>query len=289
MKLASFASLYWKITKPALTRMVVLTAIAGAAVAPEHLVLTQWLSLFFGSWGIVAAANAINCYLEKDVDALMERTKLRPLVTGELKSEPALWVSLAIATASILTLALGNNLLTAFLGFLGFVLYVAIYTPLKKVSMSALFMGAIPGAIPPVMGWTASTTVIDTGAWILFAILFLWQLPHFIAIALHRVEEYDQAGLKTVPGVLGPEIAQKHMFGYTAVLLLSSLLPVFYGMAGFTYLVTQILICLVAILLCVMGFLKILNLNWNRLVFFASLLYLPLVFGAWVVDLWLTP
>jgi len=282
-----FLGHYWQVTKPSLTRLVVLTSLAGAAVAPGSLSFIAWITLLLGSWGIVSSANAVNCVFERDVDAYMERTKTRPLVTGDLKAKPTLVFSLFLAALSLILLFKHHGVMCAALGALGFVLYVSVYTPLKRISMSALFIGAIPGAIPPLMGWAAVEPKLSVGAWILFAILFFWQLPHFIAIALFRVNDYERAGLKTMPGEWGVELAQKHMFFYTAALLAISLLPLFYGMAGIAYLVVQILIIGCSAALCVIAFLKIRTFNWNRVVFFASLLYLPLVFGAWVVDLWL--
>jgi protoheme IX farnesyltransferase len=283
----TFVKNYLELTKPSLTRLVVLTALCGAAVAPGKFSWLQWLYLILGSWGIVASANAINCYLERDVDALMERTKLRPLVIGTIGANPSLAVSLILATLAI-ALLYQLNLLTAVLGLLGFVLYVAVYTPLKRITMGALFMGAIPGAIPPMMGWTAASGKLDVGAWVLFAILFFWQLPHFIAISLNRLSEYDLAGLKTLPGEMGQELAFKHLLIYTVLLILTSLLPYPLGLAGQAYLSAVILIGICFLALCVVGFFKILNFNWNRFAFFGSLVYLPVVLGLWVFDIWLT-
>ena len=282
-----FLKASWELTKPRLTRMVVMTAICGAAVAPGSLSGTSWLALCFGSWAIVAAANAMNCFYERDVDALMERTKDRPLVTGRLGPSFAFWASLVLASLAILALYFGTNLLTAFLGFLGFLLYVGIYTPLKRFSMSAIFVGAIPGAIPPVMGWTGVTGKIEMGAGILFAILFFWQLPHFIAISLNRLNDYESAGLKTVPGTLGSNQALKHMLAYTALLILCSLLPYPMGLAGLLYVWATGLLGILFVGLCIAGFLKVVHLNWNRLIFIGSLIYLPIILGVWVLDNWL--
>lgn len=276
--------LLWEITKPRLTQLVVLTGICGAAVAPGAFTPVQWVGFVFGSWGIVAAANAVNSYSERDVDALMERTKDRPLVLGSLHAGMSLAFSLGLAAVSVFILYVHTNPLTALLGFLGFALYVAVYTPLKRVSMVALFMGAIPGAIPPMMGWVAVTGRIELGAWILFAIVFFWQLPHFIAISLRRLSDYNNAGLKTVPGVLGLSAATRHMFVYTFLLILTSLLPYLLGMAGVAYLFTTVLIGLLFSVFIVASYFKLLTLNWNRLIFIGSLIYLPLVLGVWVVD-----
>ena len=279
---------FWQLTKPRLTQLVVLTSLAGAAVAPGHFSGMKWLALLLASWGIVGSANAVNCYLEKDVDALMERTKLRPLVTGEIGSGLALGASLALATFSIWIFYVWTNPLTTILAFLGFALYVAVYTPLKRYSMAALFVGAIPGAIPPVFGWTAATGSIDTGAWVLFGILFFWQLPHFIAISMNRLPEYNNAGLKTVPGSLGGDWALRHMIVYSALLIATSILPYPMGLAGNTYLWTTGFMGLLFITLCVGGFFKLMEFNWNRVIFLGSLVYLPVILGFWVLDHWYT-
>jgi protoheme IX farnesyltransferase len=283
----SVAKDLWILSKPGLTRLVVLTALCGAALAPSSMSLVAWLSLLAGSLGIVGSANILNCYLERDVDALMERTRHRPLATGKMAPKVALSWGLTIAFASIVILGLGTNELTAFLGLLGFVLYVTVYTPLKRLSMTALFVGAVPGAIPPLMGWAAARGRLEEGAWILFAILFLWQLPHFIAISLNRQREYDRAGLKTVPSSLGREWAECHMFAYSGFLVLASLLPCLMGWAGRTYALATGLMGLLFVGLCIVAFLQLVRVNWNRFVFFGSLLYLPLVLGFWVVDQWI--
>lgn len=276
-----------ELCKARLSSFVVLTALCGAAVAPGKLSLLEWIALILGTSGIVGSANAVNCYLERDVDALMTRTKKRPLVTGRFNPSRTLFYSLLAAALSEIVLFYGTNSLTGVLGFLGFLLYVAVYTPLKRHSMSALFAGAIPGAVPPMMGWAAVTGHLDLGAWILFGILFFWQLPHFIAISLHWQPDYERAGLKTVPGSMGIPNAQRQMIFYSGLLILTGLTPAMLGLAGLTYALTNVLIGLIFIGLCLAGFFRILHLNWNRLVFFGSLLYLPIVLGVWVVDQWI--
>ena len=275
---------YLSLTKPRLTRLVLLSAACGAALAPGHLNWFQWLITLFGTAGVVAAANTLNCYLERDVDAYMERTRDRPLVQGRLEPQAALNFGLTLAIISSVALGLATNWLTAFLGLMGFVLYVSVYTPLKRRSMTALFAGAIPGAIPPVMGWTAASNSIDAGAWILFGVLFFWQLPHFIAISLFRLNEYNAAGLKTVPGTLGEESARTHMLIYSAFLVFVSLMPVPLKLAGPLYAYTALFSGLFFAGLCVASYFKFKGLNWSRIVFWGSLAYLPLVLGIWVFD-----
>jgi protoheme IX farnesyltransferase len=278
----------WITTKPALTRLVVLTTLCGAAVAPQALNTLQWVGVFLGTYFIVMAANIFNGVLEKDVDIYMSRTKSRPLATGELSPDSALIAGFVLSVLALLILAAFTNFLTALLGFLGFFSYVFIYTPLKRISMGALFVGAIPGAIPPMMGWTSATNNLDLGAWILFGILFFWQLPHFIAIALNRQNEYVKAGLKTLPEQVGAQNAFVHMAAYSAALFVVSLLPYYWGLAGEFYLWVTLPLSFFFFSFCVAGLLKTSTVKWGRLIFFGSLVYLPFILGGWVLDLFLS-
>lgn len=271
--------------KVRLSTLVLLTSACGAAVAPanDSFGFYSWMALLLGTLGIVGAANALNCYLERDVDALMERTADRPLVTGELSPARALFFAITLATLSLFILQQLNTK-TMLLGFLGFLSYVAIYTPMKRKSMGALFTGAIPGAIPPLMGWTAVRNDIELGAWILFGILFFWQLPHFIAISLFRQKEYDLAGLKTVPGTLGAHNAMLQMLFWTGVLGIVSVLPAFLGLASPLYFGGAAVLSLAFLVPCLMGLREGQSSHWVRTAFFGSLAYLPIVLGMWVLD-----
>jgi protoheme IX farnesyltransferase len=280
--------LYNSLVKPRLSTLVLLTALCGAAVAPGPLSFLGWISLFLGTFGIVGAANALNCYLERDVDALMERTAQRPLVTGELSPSEGLLFALTLSLFSMLILAFGVNFKTAALGALGHILYVAVYTPMKRKSMGALFTGAIPGAVPPLMGWAAVRNDIELGGWILFGILFFWQLPHFIAISLFRQNEYDRAGLKTVPGTMGALNARLQMLLFSGLLAVVGLLPYIFGLAGPYYFVAASVLGLAFTAIAVRGFLEESAATvWVRFTFFGTLAYLPAVLGMWVLDQWI--
>jgi protoheme IX farnesyltransferase len=291
---------FLSLAKPRLSGMVVITAACGLLLARSteqgvqealaHGVsstLLRDLMSLIGTSLIVAAANTINCVLEKDTDAFMERTRNRPLVQGRIAPLTALLVGVGLAVLATALLWSAANPLTAALGLVGFFSYVAVYTPLKRHSMTALFAGAIPGAIPPMMGWTTVTNHMGLGAWVLFGILFFWQLPHFIAISIFRQSEYDSAGLKTVPGTMGVDAAGRHMLIYSALLVGVSLLPCAFDLAGQGYFLAASSIGLLFTGLSLAGILKIGDLNWSRLVFFGSLAYLPLVLGTWVVEQWL--
>lgn len=272
------------LTKPRLSFLVILTAACGMAVAPGEKHWLNILAALVGTSLIVGSANALNCFLERDLDGYMARTKDRPLVTGRLSSTAAITFGAGLFAAALGLLHYSTNPLTVFLGILAFALYLGVYTPLKRHSMLALFAGAVPGAIPPMMGWTAVTGKAELGAWILFAILFFWQLPHFIAISLFREREYARAGLKTLPGTLGSMPAKQQMLLYASVLMVISLLPYPLGLAGFGYFMTTLLAGLLFVSSALAGLLNVRDLNWSRIVFFGSLAYLPAVLVAWVLS-----
>lgn len=285
--LKAWFSDYLELSKLRLSSLVVITTWIGILLAPGSMgILNATLTIFATSL-LVAAANIFNCVLEVDVDALMERTKNRPLPTGKRSPREAVFWGTVFGLTSLLLLAQFSNLLTTALGALAFISYVACYTPLKRISMSALFVGAIPGAIPPVMGWTAAANSLSVTAWILFAILFFWQLPHFIAIAIFRADDYARAGLKTLPQALGTKKARWHMLLYAAGLVCASLAPVLFNQASQIYALVTIVLGFSFIALCVAALQEFEFLRRTRLVFFATLIYLPVILGLWVFDTFL--
>ena len=189
---------------------------------------------------IVGGANALNMFIERDIDAHMTRTRLRPLPAGRMAPRPALVFGIVLSVAAVPILAFGVNALTALLAVLANVIYVLAYTPLKQRSHLALEVGAIPGAMPPLLGWTAAMNRVDGAALVLFAILFFWQLPHFHAIALFRREEYARAGLQVLPNVRGDDATKHAIVRYLAVLLAVSLLLFPLGVAHRVYLFTAL-------------------------------------------------
>src|SRR6185312_1895018 len=189
------------LTKPRITTMVIVTTAGGLFLAPSEVSARVALCAILGVSMIVAGANALNMYIERDVDRHMTRTRNRPLPAGRVSPRAALIFGVALTVLSLPILAFGVNPLTAMLAALANVIYVLAYTPLKQRSHLALEVGAIPGAMPPLLGWTAATNRVDAAGLVLFAILFFWQLPHFHAIALFRREEYARAGLQVLPNV----------------------------------------------------------------------------------------
>jgi heme o synthase len=276
-----------ELAKPRITTMVVVTFAGGLWLAPGALADGQrWRSALalLGTVLIVAAANALNMFLERDIDGRMERTRRRPLVEGRLSPEAAVAFGTALACLALPLLLVGANPLTALLGLVAFASYVWAYTPLKRVSGAALFVGAVPGAMPPLMGWTTATAQLDAPGLALFAILFVWQLPHFLAIAVFRAEDYASAGFRVLPMSIGVTATRWQTVAYTAALALVSLLPAYFGIAGRLYLVAAVALGAWFLARALVGFRAEAPRPWARAVFFVSLIYLTGLFAALAVD-----
>jgi protoheme IX farnesyltransferase len=266
--------------------MVLLTAAGGIWLAPGHGRLSVATITFalLGTTLIVAGANALNMYIEREIDGFMKRTKDRPLPAGRMSPRFALIFGVVLSVAAVPMLALGVNGTTALLAVLANLLYVLAYTPLKQRSHWALQVGAVPGAIPPLLGWTAATGRVDEGGLVLFAILFLWQIAHFHAIALFRKLEYGRAGLVVLPNVEGDEAARHSIVRHASALAAISLLLYPLHVAHGIYLVSAIVLGAGFIGVSVIGLRKGVTLKWARGVFGASLLYLVALFAAISVD-----
>jgi protoheme IX farnesyltransferase len=222
------------LTKPRITAMVLVTEAAGLRLAPGQTGgRALWLSLV-GTALIVGSANALNMWWESDVDARMTRTQGRPLPAGRLSPDTALAFGLALALVSAPMLFL-VNVTTGLLGLVSLVSYVAVYTPLKRHTSLALLVGAVPGAMPPLMGWSTATGSVGLGGLLLFGVLFLWQVPHFAAISIFRAEDYGRAGLQVVSVQHGEGAARRTIAVYTPLLVVASLLFLPFGLAGRAY------------------------------------------------------
>src|SRR5215472_11365308 len=224
------------LTKPRLSSLVLCTLAGGMWLAPGELSLARWVATLLGTAGTVGAANALNCWIERDRDRFMARTRLRPLPSGRME------FGVVLAVFSLPLLALASNGLTGSLGFLALVSYVAAYTPLKAKSWTAVLVGGLPGALPPLMGWTAVTGHIGVGGLLLFGILFAWQMPHFLAIALFRKDDYQRAGYRALPVVQGDDATRVWMLVWTVLLVALSVLLVPFGVAGPLYLAAAIVL-----------------------------------------------
>jgi protoheme IX farnesyltransferase len=274
-----------ELTKPRITFMVVVTAGFGVLLAART--VPPWSLLahaLLGTWLIAAGSAAINHVLEREVDARMVRTRMRPLPTGRLTPRAASLFGALLAGLGGLELALWVNAPTALLGLVAFVAYVGVYTPLKRRTALATLVGAIPGAIPPMMGWTAVTGRLDFGAWSLFVLLFLWQLPHFLAIAWMCREDYGQAGFPMLP-VVHPDgrSTARQMVLYSAALIPASLAPSALGLAGVPYFFGALLLGVFFLAAC-LRFSRSISERAARRVLLASVVYLPGVLAAMVID-----
>ncbi len=266
------------LTKPRITLMVALTTACGLWLAPGHVDLGYALWAIFGTAGLVSAAGILNCWLEIDVDARMTRTAQRPLPAGRVHPDLALLVGLVTGVCSIFALCLQVNPLTGLLGALSLFLYVGIYTPLKVRTPKALLIGAVPGAMPPLMGWTAVTSGIEPEAVCLFLVLYFWQLPHFIAISVFRQEDYMQAGVRVVPWVRGKRAAVVHTIVYSLLLWISSVALYSLGAAGLLYGIAACLGGGMFLYLSLTGLWQHDLIHWSKRLFFFSLIFLTVLF-----------
>lgn len=274
----------WQLTKPGVTRMCVLTTAGGLALAPGEIGWAGGLAAIVGSALAVAGANAANMWWERESDGLMSRTRRRPLPAGRMAPATALRFAAILSLASLVVLGLGTNLLTTVLAGLAIVAYVLVYTPLKRRTPLALVIGAVPGAVPPLLGWTAVTDALDPGGLVLFGILLVWQIPHFIAIALYRKAEYARAGIRVVSLVRGDAVAKIQAVAWAMLLVPLSLMLTPLGVAGSLYLWCAMLLGMGFLGWAFTGLDDDAGPRWARGYFLASLFYLPALTAALALD-----
>ncbi|HXN81972.1 MAG TPA: heme o synthase [Myxococcales bacterium] len=273
------------LAKPRITALVVFTTASGLWLAPRGLSAAGVALTLVGTVLIVAGANTLNMYLERDSDALMARTAGRPLPAGRMDPAVALRFGIALSVLSVPLLTFAVGPLPGLLASIALVSYVLLYTPLKRRSATALLVGAIPGAIPPLIGWTAATGRLDLPGVLLFATMFLWQVPHFLAITLFRKGEYARAGLVVQPNEPGGErAARANIVRYTVALVGVSLLFVPIGVAGRLYLVTALVAGAAFLGYGLLGLRENAGTRWARNLFFLSLVYLTALFAVLMVD-----
>lgn len=279
------------LVKPRIMVMALLTAAGGLSLAPGAPSVELWLALMVGTGLLVGAANTLNMYLERDVDCLMARTRDRPLPQRRMGAGVALGFGIAQAALAVpvLTFGIGGahpfaGPLTGLLGVVALVSYVLIYTPLKQRTWIATWIGAVPGAMPALMGWTAATGRIELGGLAVFGLLFFWQIPHFHAIALFRYREYARAGLKTLPGERGEPAAHREIVAYSLVQVAVSLAPWALGIAGPVYLAIAAVLGAVFLGAVFLGLARGGGPRWAKRLFLLSIVYLPIVFTALVLD-----
>jgi protoheme IX farnesyltransferase len=271
-------SVFSDLVKLRLTTLVLLTTLAGFYLATtEGMQVGLLLHTMVGTALLACGSSVLNQYLERHHDSLMRRTEDRPLPAGLMHPERALWFGILLSITGCFYTWFLVNLLTCVLGTLTLALYIFVYTPLKRLTSFNTVVGAIPGALPPLMGWTAVRGSLDPGGWSLFLILFLWQLPHFLAIAWMYKEEYGAAGYVMLPNVdpSGKKTA-RHALLYAIFLLPCSLLPVHFGVAGSLYAVGAGLLG-AGFIWQAIKFSSALDRTRARHLFFYSIIYLPLL------------
>lgn len=273
------------LAKPRIVTMVLVTTTLGYFLGGEGIRSVWVLMATLAGVGLCTAGSCVlNNYLERDVDALMNRTRDRALPSGVVNPDHALAYGVMLLLAGLVALVIWVNLMTAFLTLLAAFLYVLVYTPMKRLTWLNTTFGAIPGAIPPMCGWAAATGTLDIGAWVLFAILFAWQHPHFYAIAWMFRDDYASAGFKMLP-VIEPDGRRtaRHAQIYSVLLLALSVAPVMLGMAGRVYLAGALAIGVLMLAASTVFMLNKTHLDARRLLK-ASVLYLPLLLGLIMID-----
>jgi protoheme IX farnesyltransferase len=265
--------------------MVMLTTAVGFILPQQGpLELALFFHALLATGLLVSGASTLNQVLERGTDARMHRTANRPLPAGRIDPDAALAFGVGLSVAGLTYLALAVNLLTALLGVAALVAYVFVYTPLKRVSSLSTIVGAVPGAIPPVMGWTAARDAVEPGAWVLFGILFLWQLPHFLSIAWMCREDYARGGFPMLsvldPG--GRRLARQSIL-WAAALVPVSLLPSVLGLTGGIYF-TGTLVAGLVFLASTFAFAPERSHKAARRVLLVSVLYLPAILAVMLLD-----
>jgi protoheme IX farnesyltransferase len=278
-------SAYLELTKPRITWLILASTAIGYVFGQSG--VWSWLTFFHtiaGTALIASGTAALNQWYEREADARMNRTRRRPLPDGRIAAGRAFGFGVALSLAGFVELSAGVNLLTGLLGLLTLMSYLFIYTPMKRVSPHATTVGAIPGAMPPLIGFAASAGMLTFQAWILFAILFLWQFPHFYAIAWMYRDDYARAGIRMLP-VVEPdgESTARRMLWISAALVPVSLLPAAFAMTGWLYLAAALLLG---------GYFSYSTLRIQRdrslpnarRVLLASVVYLPLLYAFLLAD-----
>jgi heme o synthase len=280
-KLAAF----FELTKPRIAFMLVLTSAAGFYLGSTgNFDFVLFINSVIGITLLAFGVATLNQFIERRTDALMERTAKRPLPTNKVSPAEALIFGMILTISAEIYLAVLVNFLTAGLGLIVIVGYVLLYTPLKTKTSASTAIGAIPGAMPPLMGWTSASNEITLGAWILFAMLFLWQFPHFLAIAWMYKEQYAKAGILMLP-VVEPagKITAVQIVVFTLMLLPVSLAPYFFGVSGVVYLIGAGLLGIWFLFASIQAA-RAKSVEKARKLLLVSVLYLPLIFALMVFN-----
>ena len=275
---------YAQLAKMRLSLLVLFSAVAGFVIAsPEQLDWARLIVLVFGGFLVTASSNAFNQVLEKDTDKLMDRTAARPLAAGRMFHTEGFIVASVMGLAGVSMLAYFLGSLCGFLGLLSLLLYVLAYTPLKKESPFAVFVGAIPGAMPPLLGWVAATGTLDFGAWILYSIQFIWQFPHFWALAWVLDEDYKKAGFRMLPSGERNRASAFQALAYSIGLIPIGFLPFVFNMVSILPTII-IAICSLVFAWQALSLYRKCTVQAAQRLMYGSFMYLPLVQIALMAD-----
>lgn len=276
---------YFELTKFRLLSLVTVTAGIGFYLSSsQNNNFLLFLNLCLGVLCVGAGANALNQWYERDLDPLMERTKNRPIPSGRLNSTEAFWFGILISCFGVAWLVLTVNVLCAILGILTWASYLLVYTPLKQKTLLNTWVGAIPGAIPPLMGWAAARGTLDLESFTIFAVLFLWQLPHFFAISWIYRDDYIQGGYQMLSRNDPEGTRTSQQMAFNAILLvLASASLYFIDLAGMLYLVSALVLG-IGFLVTIAFFYKQRSISHARLVFRASIVYFPVLWIMLILD-----
>ncbi|MBL51699.1 MAG: protoheme IX farnesyltransferase [Candidatus Marinimicrobia bacterium] len=284
-KAQSLLGAYIELTKPNITFLILVSTALGFYLGAGNLdKLREFLLTLIGSGLVSSGAGALNHYAEKETDQLMNRTKSRPIPTGMVDEEMALVFGIFLILSGTLILYSFINQFTAILGLITALLYLFIYTPLKKLTWLNTSIGAIPGAIPPLGGWVAATGSLAPEAWILFAILFLWQHPHFYAIAFMCKEDYDKANLAMLPVLESDgKRTNRQIIWHSLLLIPVSVVPSYIGILGISYFWGALILSL-AYFISGFPLVKNYSLENAKLLLKTSVIYLPALFAMIILD-----
>lgn len=274
-----------QLTKARLSMLVLMSTAVGYWLGmPDEVSWPHLLWACAGTWLVVAGANALNQWLERDADARMDRTKSRPVAAGRMAPRDAFAAGAVMSAAGAGVLAALVNPLSAWLAAASWASYVLVYTPLKRITPLSTLVGAIPGALPPVIGWAAASGSLDHGAWALFGIIFLWQLPHFLAIAILYRDDYARGGFPMLPVIeANGLITARQILFYGAALLPISLLPAVVGVSGRSYFYGALVLS-AAFLAVAARAAWLRSPRSARQLFHASIVYLPVLLGLLAID-----
>ena len=279
---------YWALTKPEVNFLILITTFAGFYLAPAAGLGGFRISLvihtLLGTLLVAGGTGTLNQFLEHSFDAQMRRTWRRPLASGRLKASHVLWFGISLSLVGAIYLALAVNALASLLAVVTLLSYLFLYTPIKRKTPLCTFIGAFPGAVPPLIGWAAARGRLDPAAWVLYAIVFLWQFPHFMAIAWMYREDYKRAGYLVLPwGEPRNRFVVWQSFVVSLVLVPVSLIPAISGKAGFAYSAGALVLGLIFLYYSARLAFRRSNVAARQLLA-ASIIYLPLIFILMMLD-----